>query len=383
MSASDDGVREGPAQPTRERVCPYTDVGPSLSPLRVAHLGSEPARGREKVTDDRGDVGIGDVYRHAGIRHQPIVAQSPVRDTPLAVLLDEAILVLARAEDLVAGGSGQSDHAGAAPGGDVPVDLVEDPWSSGGPARRGHAHLRIRVMRAAPDHPAVELEGTVLGKASRPAFAILGVDRQTVPSTQCLDPEYLDPLLIHRAHCVAGGGDVNPARTGASVNVDRRCAAGNRRALRRSQTRVPRIRQGSAKSAGTRCCHVRQQRQGGRAVRGAGLVEIRVLVDRATVGVASVSLAHATVAAGAETVWHRLQATDEIYFVLSGRGLVSVGDESGEVGPGDAVWIPAGVPQKIRALGSVPLTFLCACGPAYLPERDQRMGEAAVIGAWP
>ncbi|BCR66920.1 cupin domain-containing protein [Mycobacterium tuberculosis] len=78
-----------------------------------------------------------------------------------------------------------------------------------------------------------------------------------------------------------------------------------------------------------------------------------------------------------------LQATDEIYFVLSGRGLVSVGDESGEVGPGDAVWIPAGVPQKIRALGSVPLTFLCACGPAYLPERDQRMGEAAVIGAWP
>lgn len=77
------------------------------------------------------------------------------------------------------------------------------------------------------------------------------------------------------------------------------------------------------------------------------LSEIRVLVDRATVGVASVSLAHATVAAGAETVW------------------------------------PAGVPQKIRALGSVPLTFLCACGPAYLPERDQRMGEAAVIGAWP
>lgn len=56
------------------------------------------------------------------------------------------------------------------------------------------------------------------------------------------------------------------------------------------------------------------------------LSEIRVLVDRATVGVASVSLAHATVAAGAETVWHRLQATDEIYFVLSGRGLVSVGD---------------------------------------------------------
>lgn len=182
---------------------------------------------------------------------------------------------------------------------------------------------------------------------------------------------------------MAGGGDVNPARTGASVNVDRRCAAGNRRALRRSQTRVPRIRQGSAKSVAHAAAMFVSNAREAEPFVAPDLSEIRVLVDRATVGVASVSLAHATVAAGAETVWHRLQATDEIYFVLSGRGLVSVGDESGEVGPGDAVWIPAGVPQKIRALGSVPLTFLCACGPAYLPERDQRMGEAAVIGAWP
>ncbi|WP_353436738.1 cupin domain-containing protein [Mycobacterium tuberculosis] len=197
-------------------------------------------------------------------------------------------------------------------------------------------------------------------------------------------------ILSISIHCSSTGrivwpvvGDVNPARTGASVNVDRRCAAGNRRALRRSQTRVPRIRQGSAKSAGTRCCHVRQQRQGGRAVRGAGLVRDSGPGGSGHCGRRLGQSGPCDRGGGAETVWHRLQATDEIYFVLSGRGLVSVGDESGEVGPGDAVWIPAGVPQKIRALGSVPLTFLCACGPAYLPERDQRMGEAAVIGAWP
>jgi len=100
--------------------------------------------------------------------------------------------------------------------------------------------------------------------------------------------------------------------------------------------------------------------------------EIRLLVDRANTAISSVSLAHATVAAGTETVWHRLNGTDEIYFILSGHGRVWVGDESLEVGPGDTVWIPAGVGQKIRNLGLAPLTFLCACGPAYAPHCDQR-----------
>jgi mannose-6-phosphate isomerase-like protein (cupin superfamily) len=108
----------------------------------------------------------------------------------------------------------------------------------------------------------------------------------------------------------------------------------------------------------------------------ADLSEIRPLVDRANTGIASVSLAHATVAAGAETVWHRLERTDEIYFILSGRGLVSVGDESREVGPGDAVWIPAGIQQRIRNLSPDPLAFLCACGPAYTPECDQRAAQS-------
>jgi mannose-6-phosphate isomerase-like protein (cupin superfamily) len=102
-------------------------------------------------------------------------------------------------------------------------------------------------------------------------------------------------------------------------------------------------------------------------------------VDRSNANIASISLAHATVAAGAETVWHRLAGTDEIYFVLSGRGLISVGIESREVRAGDAVWIPAGVRQKIRNLGQDPLTFLCACGPAYSPERDWPAPAFALI----
>jgi mannose-6-phosphate isomerase-like protein (cupin superfamily) len=113
----------------------------------------------------------------------------------------------------------------------------------------------------------------------------------------------------------------------------------------------------------------------------ADLSEIRLLVDRANAAISSVSLAHATVAADAETAWHRLRGTDEIYFILSGHGLVSVGAETREVGPGDAVWIPAGVPQRIRNLRRTPLTFLCACGPAYVRECDQPEGAPLLTGA--
>ena len=105
----------------------------------------------------------------------------------------------------------------------------------------------------------------------------------------------------------------------------------------------------------------------------ADLSEIRLLVDRANAGITSISLAHATVAAGAQTAWHRLECTDEIYFVLAGHGLVRVGGETREVRAGDSVWIPAGVPQRIRNLGPDDLEFLCACGPAYLPSCDQRV----------
>jgi len=113
----------------------------------------------------------------------------------------------------------------------------------------------------------------------------------------------------------------------------------------------------------------------------ADLSEIRLLVDRTTAGIATLSLAHATVAPGAETVWHRLRRTDEIYFILCGRGLVSVGGETREVTAGDTVWIPADVAQRIQNPGSDPLEFLCVCGPAYLPECDQPAVALSEAGA--
>ncbi len=82
-----------------------------------------------------------------------------------------------------------------------------------------------------------------------------------------------------------------------------------------------------------------------------------------------VSLALAEVPPGGATIRHRLGSV-EIYYILAGRGLMRVDDESAEVGRGQAVHIPAGAVQWIENLGPEPLRFLCVCQPAYRPEGD-------------
>jgi mannose-6-phosphate isomerase-like protein (cupin superfamily) len=51
------------------------------------------------------------------------------------------------------------------------------------------------------------------------------------------------------------------------------------------------------------------------------------------------------------TPHHAHPHSDEIFFVISGSGRAVIGDESHEVGPGDAIWIPRGVRHQILNTG--------------------------------
>lgn len=67
---------------------------------------------------------------------------------------------------------------------------------------------------------------------------------------------------------------------------------------------------------------------------------------------------------------HRLEGIVERYLVLSGKGIVEVGDLPPEaVGPGAVVLIPSGVPQRIRNEREEDLVFYCICSPAFEQER--------------
>ncbi|MFM1904955.1 MAG: Oxalate decarboxylase OxdD [Planctomycetota bacterium] len=77
------------------------------------------------------------------------------------------------------------------------------------------------------------------------------------------------------------------------------------------------------------------------------------------------SLAEARLAVGGATVPHHHAVTEEIYYILSGSGDMTLGDETRPVGPGDAIAIPPGARHTIRNTGATELVFLCTCAPGY------------------
>ncbi len=90
---------------------------------------------------------------------------------------------------------------------------------------------------------------------------------------------------------------------------------------------------------------------------------IRSILDCANAPVEKQSLAEATVPAGGATERHHHKLSEEFYFLLEGEGTMEIDGEIREVGPGDAILIPAGAWHEIRARTA--LRFLCCCAPPY------------------
>jgi mannose-6-phosphate isomerase-like protein (cupin superfamily) len=96
--------------------------------------------------------------------------------------------------------------------------------------------------------------------------------------------------------------------------------------------------------------------------------EIRSILDRSNSTASHQSLAEATVPIGEETEEHYHPRAEEIYYVLRGQGLMTLGDDRREVGPGDGILIPPGTRHKIRNLAEGLLVILCCCAPPYSQE---------------
>jgi cytosine deaminase len=77
------------------------------------------------------------------------------------------------------------------------------------------------------------------------------------------------------------------------------------------------------------------------------------------------SIAHAEVPVGQKTLPHRLVHSSEVYYILSGTGVMHLGDETCEVREGQLVYIPPGTLQWIENIGSKSLLFLAICDPFW------------------
>jgi len=90
---------------------------------------------------------------------------------------------------------------------------------------------------------------------------------------------------------------------------------------------------------------------------------IRSILDRTNAPVVMQSLAEAQIPVGTATQRHYHRIAEEFYFILEGRGQMELDGTEREVGPGDAILIPAGAWHTITATET--LRFLCCCAPPY------------------
>ena len=93
--------------------------------------------------------------------------------------------------------------------------------------------------------------------------------------------------------------------------------------------------------------------------------EIRELLAHRNSCIRQQSLAEARLPPGMSTTPHYHPRTEEIYYILSGRGRMQIEVEQRDVGPGDAIAIPPGAVHTIANTGATALVFLCCCAPAY------------------
>ena len=73
-------------------------------------------------------------------------------------------------------------------------------------------------------------------------------------------------------------------------------------------------------------------------------------------------LAIGKLAPGKELEAH-IDPMEEIYFVLNGSGEMRVDDESKQVGPGDAIWIPIGASHSLLNNGEEDCLILVVASP--------------------
>jgi mannose-6-phosphate isomerase-like protein (cupin superfamily) len=92
-----------------------------------------------------------------------------------------------------------------------------------------------------------------------------------------------------------------------------------------------------------------------------------------------VSIARARVEPGVTTRRHRLKGTTERYFIISGRGLVEVGEHAPqEVTNGDIVLIPQMCRQRITNIGTEDLVFLAICSPRFSQDVYEDLEDSAI-----
>lgn len=92
----------------------------------------------------------------------------------------------------------------------------------------------------------------------------------------------------------------------------------------------------------------------------------RRLIGRDTVGARQLEVVLGVVRKGGGAVRHSHPGIEQVCYVLEGRARVEIGDGVvDELGSGDSVFFPAGVPHVFTAISEEPVKVLVVYAPPY------------------
>ena len=78
----------------------------------------------------------------------------------------------------------------------------------------------------------------------------------------------------------------------------------------------------------------------------------------------NLKMGHTTIYPTGTTTGHSHDDVEEVYFVVSGYGVMKVGDDEFPIRPGDALYVPPGEFHTTFQKGNMPLTVLWVTGRA-------------------
>lgn len=86
------------------------------------------------------------------------------------------------------------------------------------------------------------------------------------------------------------------------------------------------------------------------------------LVDKDNGPSMNLTMGHTTIYPTGTTTGHAHEDMEEVYFVISGEGIMVVGEDEFEIKPGDGLYVPPGVFHTTYQRGNMPLTVLWVTG---------------------
>ena len=97
-----------------------------------------------------------------------------------------------------------------------------------------------------------------------------------------------------------------------------------------------------------------------------------MLISPQTSSTRSISIQVSEIPAGSEQPVHNHEP-EQCYYIIRGRGLMIIGNETREVNAGDAVHIPSNKKHGIKNIGNEVLEYLTTNSPGFTQDYEDRL----------